>query len=96
MSGTMVWTFLGLAAIFGPLVGVGTQSFIRGFFMFLVFLGLALSALLTVVRVPEVASFLLGQIIVMGAAYSFLKIVRPESLTRIKQEFSKGGGSGCH
>ena len=96
MSGTMVWTFLGLAAIFGPLVGVGTQSFIRGFFMFLVFLGLALSALLTVVRVPEVASFFLGQIIVMTVTYGFLKLVRPESLTRIKQEFSKGGGSGCH
>jgi len=64
--------------------------------MFLVFLGLALSALLTVVRVPEVASFFLGQIIVMAAAYGFLKLVRPESLTRIKQEFSKGGGGACH
>ena len=96
MSGTMVWTFLGLAAIFGPLVGVGTQSFIRGFFMFLVFLGLALSALLTVVRVPEVASFFLGQVIVMAVAYGFLKLVKPESLISIKKEFSKGGGGGCH
>ena len=96
MSGTMVWTFLGLAAIFGPLVGVGTQSFIRGFFMFLVFLGLALSARLTVVRVPEVLSFFLGQIIAMGAAYGLLKLMRPESLTRIKQEFSNGGGGGCY
>ena len=96
MSGTMAWTFLGLAAIFGPLVGLGTRSFIRGFFMFLVFLGLALSALLTMVRVPEVAFFFLGQIIVMTASYGFLKNVRPESLIRIKQEFSKGGGGACH
>ena len=92
----MVWAFLGLAAIFGPLVGLGTRSFIRGLFMFLVFLGLALSALLTVVRVPEAASFFLGQIFVMAAAYGFLKIVRPESLTSIKKEFSKGGGGACH
>jgi len=96
MSGTMAWTFLGLAAIFGPLVGVGTQSFIRGFFIFLVFLGLALSALLTVVRVPEVASFFLGQVIVMTVTYGSLKLIRSESLTRIKQEFSKGGGGACH
>ena len=96
MSSTMVWTFLGLATIFGPLVGLGTRFFIRGFFMFLVSLVLALSALLTVVRVPEVASFFLGQIIVMAAAYGFLKIVRPESLTSIRKEFSKGGGGACY
>jgi hypothetical protein len=96
MSGTMVWTFLGLAVIFGPLVGLGTRSFIRGLFMFLVFLGLVLSALLTVVKVPEVVSFFLGQIIVMAAACGFLKLVRPESLTRVKQEFSKDGGGSCH
>jgi hypothetical protein len=92
----MVWTFLGLAAIFGPLVGLGTRSFVRGLFMFLVFLGLALSALLTVVRVPEVASFFLGQVIVMAAAYGFLKLVKSESLISIKKEFSKGGGDSCH
>ena len=96
MAGTMVWTFLGLAVIFGPLVGLGTQSFIRGLFLFLVFLGLALSALLTVVKVPEVASFFLGQITVMAATYVFLRLVRPGSLTRIKQEFSKGGSGACH
>jgi len=60
MGGTLVWTFLGLAAIFGPLVGLGTQSLIKGLFMFLVFIGLALSALLTEVRVPEVLSYFLG------------------------------------
>jgi hypothetical protein len=92
----MAWTFLGLAAIFGPLVGLGTRSFIRGFFMFLVFLGLALSALLIVVGVPEVASFFLGQIIVMAAAYGFLRIVRPDTLTSVRKEFSKGGGGACH
>jgi len=85
MGGTLVWTFLGLPAIFGPLVGLGTQSFIRGSFMLLVFLGLALSALMTEIRVPEVFSYFLGQIIVMAAAYGFLKLLRPEGLARIKK-----------
>ena len=96
MGGTMVWTFLGLAVVFGPLVVLGTGSFIRGWFIFLVFLGLALSVLLTEVSVPEVLSFFLGQVIVMAAAYGFLKLARPDTLTRIKGEFSKGGGGGCH
>lgn len=92
----MAWTFFGLAAVFGPLVVLGAGSFIRGLFIFLVFLGLALSILLTEVSVPEVLSFFLGQVIVMAAAYGFLKLARPDILTRIKGEFSKGGGGGCH
>jgi hypothetical protein len=96
MNWTMVYTFSGLAVVVGLLVGFGTLSKIRGLFAFLVCLGLAMMALLVELGVYEILAFFLGQAIVMGSTYICLRILRPEKLTEIREQFSRGKTPSCH
>jgi hypothetical protein len=96
MDWTLIKVFLALSITIGPLVGLGTLSFIRGLFIFLLFQGLALSAYLAQVGLGEVLSYFVGQAIIMGSVYMFLRIFKAELLTQVEQEFSKGKGGGCH
>jgi hypothetical protein len=96
MDWTLIKVFLGLSITLGPLVGLGTLSLIRGVFIFLLFQGLAFSAYLAQVGMGEVLSYFVGQAIIMGSVYMFLRIFKAEILTQVEQEFSKGKGGGCH
>ena len=95
METSLISVFAGLSIVFGLLVGFGTLSVIRGVFTFLMFMGLALSAFLNTVGVNMILAYFFGQIIVVGSTYIFLRSVYPETLVKVKQEFSQGSGR-CH
>ena len=95
METSMISVFAGLSIFLGPMVGLGTLSIIRGVFTFLMFIGLALSAFLTIVGVDEIISFFLGQLIIMGSTFILLRSVYPEALLKVKQELKMGSGK-CH
>jgi hypothetical protein len=95
METSLISVFAGLSIIFGLLVGFGSLSVIRGVFTFLMFTGLALSAYLVTVGVNWVLSYFLGQLIVVGSTYILLRNFYPETLVKVKQEFSIGSGR-CH
>jgi hypothetical protein len=71
-------------------------SKIRGLFALLVCLGLAVMALLIELGVYDILAFFLGQAIVMGPTYICLRILSPQRLTEIKDQFARGKGSSCH
>jgi hypothetical protein len=95
METSLISVFAGLSIVFGLLAGFGTLSAIRGVFTFLVFMGLALSAFLDTVGVNMVLSYFFGQLIVVGSSYILLRSLYPETLVKVKQEFSQGSGK-CH
>jgi hypothetical protein len=96
MDWTMILVFLGLSIITGIMAGFGTLSVIRGLFIFLMFLGLAMTALLAELGINEILSFFLGQAIVMGSTYIYLRMLHPEILNRVKKEYTYNGPShGC-
>ncbi len=95
METSLISVFAGLSIVFGLLAGFGTLSVIRGVFTFLVFMGLALSAFLDTVGVNMVLSYFFGQLIVVGSSYILLRSLYPETLVKVKQEFSQGSGK-CH
>lgn len=95
METSLISVFAGLSIVFGLMVGFGTLSVIRGIFTFLVFMGLALSAFLDTVGVNMVLSYFSGQLIVVGSAFILLRSFYPETLLKVKQEFSQGSGK-CH
>jgi hypothetical protein len=41
--------------------------------------------------VDEILSFFLGQVIVVGSTYIYLRVVHPEILTKAKKEFTYAG-----
>jgi hypothetical protein len=96
METSLISVFAGLSIVFGLLTGFGTLSVIRGVFTFLVFMGLALSAYLNTVGVNMVLSYFFGQIIVVGSTYILLRSLYPETLVKVKQEFSQQGSGKCH
>ena len=96
MHWTMILIFSGLSIFSGILVGLGTLSVVRGIFTSLMFLGLAMTALLVELGINEILSFFLGQVIVMGLTYIYLRMLHPEILTRVKKEYTYNGPShGC-
>jgi hypothetical protein len=96
METSLISVFAGLSIVFGPLVGFGTLSVIRGVFTFLIFMGLALSAYLNTVGVNMILSYFFGQIIVVGSTYILIRSLYPETLVKVKQEFSQQGSGKCH
>jgi len=95
METSLISVFAGLSIVFGLMVGFGTLSIIRGVFTFLMFMGLALSAFLDTVGVNFVLSYFLGQLIVVGSTYILLRSFFPETIVKVRQEFSIGSGK-CH
>ena len=96
MDWNMILVFSGLSVITGIIAGFGTLFIIRGLFTFLLFIGLAITALLAELGVNEILSFFLGQAIIMGSTYIYLRILHPEILTRVKKEYTYNGPShGC-
>ncbi len=95
METSLISVFAGLSIVFGLLAGFGTLSVIRGVFTFLMFMGLALSAFLNTVGVNMVLSYFFGQLIVVGSTYILLRSLYPETLVKVKQEFSQVSGK-CH
>jgi hypothetical protein len=95
METSMISVFAGLSIFLGPMVGLGTLSIIRGVFTFLMFIGLALSSFLNMEGVNMILSLFLGQLIIMGLTYLFLRNKYPEAIVKVKQEFSQGSGK-CH
>ena len=95
METSLISVFAGLSIIFGLLVGFGSLSVIRGVFTFLMFTGLALSAYLVTVGVNWVLSYFLGQLIVVGSTYILIRNFYPETLIKVRQEFSLSSGR-CH
>ena len=96
METSLISVFAGLSIVFGLLTGFGTLSVIRGVFTFLVFIGLALSAYLNTAGINMVLSYFFGQIIVVGSTYILLRSLYPETLAKLKQEFSQQGSGKCH
>ena len=96
MDWTMILVFSGLSIFSGILVGLGTLSVVRGIFTSLIFLGFAMTILLMELGVHEILSFFLGQIIVVGATYIYLRIMHPEILNELKKEYIyEGPSQGC-
>ena len=95
METSLISVFAGLSIVFGLLVGFGTLSEISGVFTFLMFTGLALSAYLDSVGVNWVLSYFFGQLIVVGSTYILLRNFYPETIVKVKQEFSLSSGR-CH
>jgi hypothetical protein len=96
MDWTMILVFSGLSIFSGVLVGLGTLSVVRAIFTALIFLGFAVTMLLMELGVDEILSFFLGQIIVVGSTYIYLKVVHPEILNEVKKEYIYDGPShGC-
>ena len=95
METTLISDFAILSIVMGLIVGLGTLSVIRGLFTFLVFIGLSLTQFLGVVGVNEILSYFLGQMIIMGSAYMFLRAVYPETLVKVQQEMQPGSAK-CH
>ncbi len=96
MDWTMILVFSGLSILSGVLVGFGTLSVVRAVFTALIFLGFAMTMLLMELGVGEILSFFLGQIIVVGSTYVYLRVVHPEILNVVKKEYIYDGPShGC-
>ena len=96
MDWTMILVFSGLSIFSGILVGFGTLSVIRGIFTSLIFLGFAMTMLLMELGVDEILSFFLGQVIVVGSTYIYLRIVHPVILNEVKKEYIYDGPThGC-
>jgi hypothetical protein len=96
MDGAMLLAFAGLSIFSGIIVGLATRSIVRGTFTSLMFLGFAMTVFLTELGVNDIFSFFLGQLLVVGSTYIFLRMVRPEMLARIKKEYTYNGPShGC-
>ena len=96
MDWTIILVFSGLSIFSGFLVGFGTLSEVRAIFTTLIFLGFAMSMLLMELGVGEILSFFLGQIIVVGSTYIYLRVVHPEILNVVKKEYIYDGPShGC-
>lgn len=93
MDWTMILVFSGLSIFSGILVGLGARSITRGIVVSLLFLGFAVTLFLIELGVHEILSFLLGQVIVLGSAYIYLRVVHPEILTKAKKEFTYVGPS---
>ncbi len=87
MDWTMILVFSGLSISSGILVGLGTRSIIRGIVVSLLFLGFAMTLFLIELGVNEILSFFLGQIIVVGSTYLYLRIVHPVILNEVKKEY---------
>jgi len=88
MDWTMILVFSGLSIFSGILVGLGTRSIIRGIVASLLFLGFAVTLLLIELGVHEILSFFLGQMLVVGLTYIYLRVLHPEILTKAKKEFT--------
>lgn len=96
MDWTIILVFSGLSILSGILAGFGTLSIVRGIFTSLIFLGFAMTMLLMELGVNEILSFFLGQVIVVGSTYVYLRIVHPEILSEVKKEYIYDGPShGC-
>jgi hypothetical protein len=95
METSLISTFAGLSILFGPLVGFGTLSVVRGVFTFLMFIGLTLSAILNTAGVNMILSYFLGQLIIMGSTYLLLRTIYPDALVKVKKEFQTGPAK-CH
>jgi hypothetical protein len=91
MEWTMILVFSGLSIFSGILVGLGTRSIMRGIVVSLLFLGFAMTLFLIELGVHEILSFFLGQVIVVGLTYIYLRVVHPEILTKAKKEFTYAG-----
>ena len=95
METALISDFAILSIVLGPLVGFGTMSVIRGLFTFLMFIGLALAQFLGVIGVNEIISYFMGQLIIMGSTYLFLRTAYPETLVKVKHELQTGSDR-CH
>jgi hypothetical protein len=96
MDWTMILTFTGLSIILGIVAGLGTLSIIRGVFASLILLGFAMTILLVELGLDEILSFFLGQLIVVGSTYVYLRVMHPGILTKVKKEYMYDGPSrGC-
>ena len=95
METSLITVFAGLSIVLGLMVGFGTLSIVRGVFTFLMFIGLALSALLNTIGVNTILSYFLGQFIIMVTSYLLLKTLYPDALVKVKKEFQTGPVS-CH
>jgi len=95
METSLISVFAGLSIVLGLLVGFGTLSVVRGVFTFLMFIGLALSAILNTAGINMVLSYFLGQLIIMGTSYLLLRTMYPQALVKVRKEFRTGPGS-CH
>ncbi len=52
-----------------------------------------MTMLLIEVGVREILSFFLGQIIVLGSTYIYLRMLHPEILAKVKKEYTYDGPS---
>ncbi|UCG21238.1 MAG: hypothetical protein JSU80_01170 [Deltaproteobacteria bacterium] len=96
MDWSMILVFTGLSVFSGVIAGLGTLSIIRGLFASLMFLGFAMTILLVELGLDEILSFFLGQLIVMGSTYIYLRVMHPEILKKVKNEYIYDGPSrGC-
>ena len=96
MVWAMILVFSGLSIFSGVLMGLGTLSVVRGIFTAVIFLGFAMAMVLVELGVNEIFSFFLGQVIVVGSTYIYLRIVHPEILNEVKKEYIYDGPShGC-
>lgn len=93
MDWTMILVFSGLSIFSGILVGLGARSIMRGIVVSLLFLGFAVTLFLIELGVHEILSFFLGQVIVVGLTYTYLRVVHPGILTKAKKEFTYVGPS---
>ncbi len=93
MDWTMILLFSGLSIFSGIIVLVGTHSIIRGIVVSLLFLGFAMTLFLIELGLNEILSLFLGQVIVVGSTYIYLRILHPEILTKAKKEFTYDGPS---
>lgn len=95
METSLITVFAGLSIVLGLMVGFGTLSIVRGVFTFLIFIGLALSALLNTAGINMILSYFLGQLIIMGTSYLLFKTIYPDALVKVRKEFQTGSGN-CH
>jgi hypothetical protein len=95
MESSLISVFAGLSIVFGLMVGFGTLSVVRGVFTFLMFIGLALSAILSAAGVNMILSYFLGQLIIMGTSYLILKMMYPQTLAKVVKDLQIGTGK-CH
>jgi len=95
METSLISVFAGLSIVLGLLVGFGTLSVVRGVFTFLMFIGLALSAILNTAGVSMILSYFLGQLTIMGTSYLLLRMMYPQALVKVRKEFQTGPSS-CH
>ena len=96
MDWTIILAFTGLSIFSGLFAGIGTLSIVRGVFTSLIFLGFAMTILLVELGLNEILSFFLGQLIIVGSAYMYLRVMHPRILKKVKDEYMYDGPSrGC-